>query len=108
MVRLKKVSQLVARNKLTAAPTNADTIIMDNHSHDIFVDEGTPYNKTMTMIDNVAEIMRLELFVASSVLTDTYKVGELFADSRIQKVYLPLFGSFSSKATHKKVAQQIG
>ena len=31
MSRLKKVSLLVGKNKLIAAPTNADTILMDNY-----------------------------------------------------------------------------
>jgi len=52
MTKLKKVSVLVGNNKKLATPTNADTVILDNYSHDIFVDEASPLKKVMKMIWN--------------------------------------------------------
>ena len=38
MARLKKSAILVGKNKSISAPTNIETIIMDNYQHDIYVD----------------------------------------------------------------------
>lgn len=38
LTKLKKVSVLVSLNRKMMGPTNADTVIMDNYAHDIFVD----------------------------------------------------------------------
>jgi hypothetical protein len=53
LARLKKVSYLVAKNKLLAIPTGCDTIIMQNFSHDVFVDEGTPFSKVKQIVSNI-------------------------------------------------------
>lgn len=39
-VALAKASYHVVSGKLLAAPTNADTVIMDNYSHDIYFNDG--------------------------------------------------------------------
>ena len=98
MARLKKVSLFVAKNKLIAAPTNAETVIMDNYQHDIFVDETTPINKVNQMINNITQLLQLEQFCSSSVLSDTYPDAEpLFADKEMDQVYRPLHNSHKTK-----------
>jgi len=46
----KKVSYLLNENKLLAAPTNTDTILMDNYKHDIFTFDGLLFRKANKMI----------------------------------------------------------
>ena len=53
MTKLKKVSLLVSHNRKLASPTNADTVILDNYAHDVFVDEFSPSKKTTQMISNL-------------------------------------------------------
>ena len=97
MTKLKKNALLVGKNKLIAAPTNADTILMDNYQHDIYVDTATPLNKVNSIINNVTEIMKLEMFCASSVLADTYPgAPQLFANSQMETPYKKLEKALSS------------
>lgn len=90
--RLQKVSYLVAHNKNLAAPTNADTVIMDNYKHDIYVDEGTPFMKVHKMIANLTELIKLEVMASMEVLFDIFgKSDPLFVSERMEKVYRRLF-----------------
>ncbi len=51
--KLKKLSTIVGINKRQCNPTNAETVILENYAHDIFVDEASPLKKITTMIDNI-------------------------------------------------------
>ena len=76
MIRLKRASPLVGENKIIAFPTNAETIIMDNYKHDIYVDVATPLYKTTRMLRNVTHIMSVEMQAFMQVLPDIYKGAE--------------------------------
>ena len=69
----------MVHNKALSAPTNADTVIMDNYRHDIYFDEGTPMLKVSKMIKNLNEMIALEFMVSVEVLMDVYsKAKRLF------------------------------
>lgn len=80
LTKLKKVSVLVSLNRKMMGPTNADTVIMDNYSHDIFVDQGSPYTKIRELIDNLNELLKLELSVAIEVLHGLYGEKAIFVN----------------------------
>jgi hypothetical protein len=52
MANLKKVSYLVSENKLLAIPSNADTILMNNYIHDVYISEGNAFKRLITMMDS--------------------------------------------------------
>ena len=52
MANLKKVSYLVSENKLSAFPSNADTILMNNYIHDVYISEGNSFKRLNTMMDS--------------------------------------------------------
>lgn len=62
--RLQKISYYVVHNKALSAPTNADTVIMDDYKHDIYYDEGTPMIKADKMLQNLTEMIKLEFLVS--------------------------------------------
>jgi len=51
--KLKKLSTIVANNKRQCNPTNAETVILDNYTHDVFVDEASSLKKITTINDNI-------------------------------------------------------
>lgn len=50
---LMKLSYGVVHNKALATSTNADTVIMNEYEHDIYVDEGTPLMKMHKMLTSL-------------------------------------------------------
>ena len=88
LARMKKVSVLVSRNRKMMGSSNADTVIMDNYAHDIFVDEGSPYAKMTNLIANLKELMGLELLVAAEVLQGLYGEGEIFVNQEMRELYI--------------------
>lgn len=51
MANLKKVSYLVSENKLSAIPSNTDTILMNNYIHDVYISEGNSFKRLNAMMD---------------------------------------------------------
>jgi histidine ammonia-lyase len=107
MISLKKVSTLVAQNKLLAVPTNAETVIMDNYQHDIFVDEGSPICKLTRMLANLREIMKVEVFAATDVLHDFYgSLPRIFASEEMEGVYRE-FHKVHSRGDFREIAARV-
>lgn len=85
---LMKLSYGVVHNKALATSTNADTVIMNEYEHDIYVDEGTPLMKMHKMLTSLTQLMELEIMEAAEVLSDVYgKEKRLFGCEEMENVY---------------------
>ena len=90
MIKMRQISLLVGRSKYLTAPTNAETVIMDNYAHDIYVDEAAPLFKANKMLKNLRSIMKLELLTSTDVLSDIYGSScppRVFVNEDMQSVY---------------------
>jgi fructose-1,6-bisphosphatase len=87
---LAKASHHVVRGKLLSAPSNADTVIMDNYRHDIYVDEGIIMGRLEKMLVGLTELMTLEVVESIEVLGDIYGKGRLFKCDRMENMYRAL------------------
>jgi histidine ammonia-lyase len=89
MILLKKNSYLVCENKQLAISSSADTILLNNYTHDVYANEGSSYKRLLALLQNTKRIVKLELMAALEVIFGMYgKKGSLFANDSMEKTYL--------------------
>jgi histidine ammonia-lyase len=91
--QLRKASYLVPENKLLSSPSSADTILLQDYRHDIYVHEGSAHVRFTAMLANLRRILRVELMAALEVIFDMYaKEDSLFLNREMEEAYLQLVG----------------
>lgn len=89
-VALAKVSHHVVKGKLLSAPSSADTVIMDNYRHDIYVNEGIIMGRLEKMLVGLTELMTLEVMESITVLDDVYGKGRVFKCEKMEDMHRAL------------------